>query len=227
MARKKSEPIEVNEAEFLKKDSDPMATVIEEMPEPSEFADTIQPPQMDDDNLAGEAADNGESSFSFDDSPTQSAPANDTPETFDPSIHCVDANGNPKLTKAGKFRRKRGKAGATAMPNPNQVDPMRMQNASAAAQVAVAATFLAGQIAFGPEGQPMENEAETMQTAYQQFFYLSEKPITIQPWVLVAMVSSTYIAKRMAMEEPRNRVMRGVDWLSEKAGNVWRWVWGS
>lgn len=207
--------------------TDPMAMVIDQMPEPSEFADTIQPPKMDDDGMGEEstAESNGEG-FSFDDSPSETV-ATDTPETFDPSIHCVDANGQPKLTKAGKFRRKRGKAGATAMPDPNHIDPMRMQNAKQAAQVSVAATFLAGQMAFGPDGAPMEDEQNQMQLAYEQFFYLSEKPIQIQPWVLVAMVSTNYIAKRMAMEVPRNRVMKGFDWLSEKAGYLWGLVWGS
>lgn len=204
---------------------DPMATVIEEMPEPSDFADTINAPDMEDDGNH-ESNENGESDFSFDDSQSASEPISETPEVFDPAIHCVDANGNPKLTKSGKYRRKRGKAGATAMPNPNQIDPMRMANAQVAAQVSTQATFIAGQIAFGPEGAAQENEAEQMTAAYTQFFYLSEKPVQIQPWVLVAMVSCAYVAKRMAMEEPRSRVMRGVDWLSEKAGYLWGLVWG-
>jgi hypothetical protein len=153
---------------------------------------------------------------------------NEGRETFDPSIHCVDANGNPKITKAGKFRRKRGKANATVAPslNPDQINPERMANAKAAAQVSVAATFLMGQLVFGPEGQPQENEPQTMESAYTQFFYLSEKPVNIPPWALVALVVSAYSAKRMAMEQPRSRVYTGIAWIKAKVAAIWEWTMG-
>lgn len=203
---------------------DPMAEVLEQMPQPSEFADSIEAPITDDQPAAG-------SDFSFDTSPSNEPigqPIQDnSDEIFNPAIHCVDANGNPKRTKAGKFRRKRGKAGVYAsVTAPQSIDSVKMQNAAAAAQVSVAATFLAGQICFGPDGQPEPGEPEQMQAAYQQFYYLSETPITVPPWALVFMVSSSYIAKRMAKPEPRNRVLAGFQWLQDKVSMVFRWAKG-
>lgn len=204
---------------------DPMAEVLDQMPEPSEFADTIDPPITDD-----QPAPAG-SDFTFDTSPSNEPigqPVQDqSDEIFNPAIHCVDANGNPKKTKSGKFRRKRGKAGVYAsVTAPQSIDNVKMQNAAAAAQVSVAATFLAGQICFGPEGRPEPGEPEQMQAAYQQFYYLSETPVNVPPWVLVFMVSSSYIAKRMALPEPRNRVMLGIQWVQEKFSLLIRWAKG-
>lgn len=216
---------------------DPMADVIEQMPEPSEFADSINVPgsETDTETLSGEGSPslestgegtvdnsggNGEFNFETPDSkPVES-------ETFDPNIHCVDENGNPRLTAKGKFRRKRGKAGARPTPSLNDVDPLRMAAAKQAAQVSIAATFLAGQMAFGEDGAPLEGESAQMEAAYTNFYYLSEKPINIPPWALVAMVTVTYAARRMAMEKPRNRVMVGVDWIVEKTKNLYRWATG-
>lgn len=207
---------------------DPMADVIEQMPEPSEFAETINAPTTEEQP----------STLEFDDKAQQYAEAKfDEPtqpqgtvydEVFDPTIHCVDADGNPKRTKAGKYRRKRGKANAYshAQMDASGIDTARMANAKAAAQVSVAATFVAGQIVFGPEGQPLEGEPQQMIAAYEQFYYLSEKPINIPPWALVAMVSMQYVAKRMAMEQPRSRVFKAFGWMKEKAYAVYNWILG-
>lgn len=204
---------------------DPMAEVIDQMPEPSEFADSIESPITNDQPSDG-------SDFTFDTGTPSTepigAPVQDqSDEIFNPAIHCVDANGNPKRTKSGKFRRKRGKAGVYAsVTAPQSIDSVKMQNAAAAAQVSVAATFLAGQICFGPEGQPEPGEPEQMQAAYQQFYYLSETPIQVPPWALVFMVSSSYIAKRMAKPEPRNRVLAGIQWIQDRFITLVRWAKG-
>lgn len=206
---------------------DPIADVIEQMPAPSEFADTIQAPSVDEQSspVVEQSADND---FSFEEQPSPVVEGTVYDEVFDPTIHCVDANGNPKRTKAGKYRRKRGKAGAYshAQMEPGGIDSARMANAKAAAAVSIAVTFVAGQIVFGPEGQPLQGEPEQMQQAYEQFYYLSKEPVNIPPWVLVAMVTSQYIAKRMAMETPRGRVINGILWIKAKAYAVYNWILG-
>lgn len=211
---------------------DPMADVIGQMPEPSEFADQIQAPGADTLNIGGD--DDDASDFNFEtpgEHKSESSGASPTsgPETFNPEIHCVNEDGTPRLTKSGKFRRKRGKANATPTPSLVDVDPARMANAKAAAQVSIACTFLAGQIAFGPEGAPQGDEPAQMETAYTQFYYLSEKPVNIPPWLPVLMVTSIYCAKRMAIVEPRNRVMRGVEYITTKVSAVFNyfWHWGA
>lgn len=209
---------------------DPMAEVIEQMPAPSEFAETIQPPTTEESTV--ETVEPTQSQdFSFEEQPSAPASTQGTvyEEVFDPTIHCVDENGQPKRTKAGKYRRKRGKASAYShaqTADPMAIDPNRMANAKAAAQVSVAATFVAGQIIFGPEGQPLEGEPQQMLQAYEQFYYLSEKPINVPPWMLIAMVTSSYIAKRMAMEVPRSRVMTAFGWIKDKSYAVYKWVLG-
>lgn len=204
---------------------DPMADVIEQMPEPSDFAAQIQAPGADTLNIGEDTPDDA-SDFNFDTPGEKSSPSPDSgPEKFDPNIHCVDENGNPKVTKSGKFRRKRGKANAVATPSLTDIDPIRRAKAKQAAQVSVAATFVAGQICFGPEGAPMEGEVQEMDAAYTDFYYLSEKPIDLPPWVLVAMVSANYVAKRLAMEKPRSRVSKGISWLYAKASTAWNYVW--
>lgn len=208
---------------------DPMAEVIEQMPEPSEFADSIEAPVTDDDPANAATGDGSDFTFSTPDSSPIGQPIPDqSDDIFNPELHVIDPKtGEPRRTATGKFRRKRGKRNAAAsVVNGQSTDQTKMQNAIAAAQVSVAATFLAGQMAFGPEGAPLEGEPEQMQAAYQQFYYMSERPINIPPWVLVAMVSSSYIAKRMAMEKPRNRVMIGIDWIQIRVVSLYRWVFG-
>jgi hypothetical protein len=218
--------------------SNPTDTLIDQMPEPSSFADQIEPPST------GEVESpvvNGinppvtpvesPSPLEWDSGAEDFAEPSETPvtgEVFNPDIHCVDENGNPRVTKSGKYRRKPGRKNAVnyAATDPNQINQAKMMNAQAAAQVSVAATFIAGQLCFGPEGAPQEGEPEQMAQSFTQFFYLSEKPVNIPPWVLVAMVIGSYAAKRMAMEQPRTRVMKGVAWIKESVYGIYKWIIG-
>lgn len=199
---------------------DPMADVIEQMPEPSEFSSQIREPGAETLNIG----DDDGSDFNFE-TPPESAPSVSAgPESFNPEIHCVNPDGSPKLTPTGKFRRKRGKKNASPTPSLVDVDHSRMANAKAAAQVSIACTFVAGQIAFGPEGAPQDNEPAEMEAAYTQFYYLSEKPVQIPPWLPVVMVTAVYAAKRMAQEKPRSRVIVGINWLYAKGAAAFNYM---
>lgn len=215
--------------------SNPTEDLIDQMPAPSEFAEQITAP------------DGG----SVDSSPTATpevapGPAASAPDptsvnddsVFDPSIHEAGPDGRGILRKDGKgYRRKRGRktgsvatgVGGGGSPEPVMSDQQRMVAARHAAQVSMACTFIMGQIVLGPEGAPIVdpqrgiNEPGEFQQAYEQFYLLSERPIHIPPWMLVALVSTTYISRRMAMEQPRSRVQRAFAWIKNRAVDIYCW----
>ena len=150
-------------------------------------------------------------------------------ERFDKAIHRADKNGDPLLTKTGRFRLKPGrKAGVDysdagpKLNNPFQpsaeidapeIDP----SLSFAAQTAAEMYIQTGVILFGPEWLPETErmERETLVSAFEQYF-IAKGVIDIPPGVALAIALFGYAAPRFHMPETQSRVQIAWIWLRSK-----------
>lgn len=211
--------------------SNPIEDLIEQMPAPSEFSEQITAPTAGEDSR-----DSAPSVEPIAPTPIDTAPVEpQSDDVFNPDIHESGPDGKGILRKDGKgYRRKRGrKTGSVATgvgaTQPAQSPDQRLISARHAAQVSMACTFVLGQIILGPDGAPIVdpqkgiNEPGEFQSAYEQFYLLSEKPINIPPWMLVGLVTTSYLARRMQMEQPRSRVQKVWGWIRNRAVDVYCW----
>lgn len=227
--------------------SNPTDTLLGGIPDPSEFADSIPvPPEAL--NISPPADAGGEPQSPPVTSPhgSEVAPASviedGSDDVFNSDIHAGGPDGKGIRTKSGKFRRKPGRKKAAGEPGTintpgvvtqgDIIDPNRMNKAKAAAQVCTAATFILGQVICGAEGAPLVvpehgiNEPAEFESAYTQAFYMSENPIDVPPWVLIAIVAGSYTARRMAMPNTRSRIGRVWGWIKLQTIRVYLWYKG-
>lgn len=179
---------------------------------------------------------------------TQNAPktVDKNGSIFDPTIHAVNADGSPALTKTGLYARKRGrKAGVSTLGNvpgnlqtgkappvagePQKV-PTGVQKVSpmvmgAGAAVATANVFM---MAFGPDLEPSkkneltgQSDLETLRDAYAQFFI--ESGIDhVPPFLGLAIALSTYAGPKMMKETALSRAKILVLKTADGVRGLWR-----
>lgn len=145
-----------------------------------------------------------------------------TEETFDPSYHVSDKDGNPVLTKTGKFRKKPGRnsAGKSGTGGLNYPEPPAPDNVGLAAETAAAIYINSGVVIFGPEWLPDgHGEKEGLVDAFRA--YLDAKGIDdIPPGLALSIAMMGYAAKRLYMPETQTRLSRIILWVKLKAGMV-------
>lgn len=159
---------------------------------------------------------------------------------FDPEIHAVDNDGNPKKTLLGKFasKRKRDKKDGEQprkTANPGNVAGSRLgtgtpkvdekaqalQQAHIAGQSAAGATIMLGMTLGGEEWKPLVhpetglNEFDTMSKAYGDYF--AAKGMTdIPPGVALTIALFGYILPRFFMPKTQTRVQKVKLWIAAK-----------
>ena len=173
-----------------------------------QFAADMPTPQES--TIAAEA-ENATSELNFDDT----TPRDSMGRVFDPAIHSVDADGNPRLTRGGNLRVKRGSGNRTSyigQPAPTRQDALQAGTAIAGS------IFGCCHMAFGDEWAPRvdpatgANERAAMAVAWGQ--YLEARGMTdIPPEILVAMVCATYALPRLVMPQTQTRMQRIGGWL--------------
>lgn len=140
---------------------------------------------------------------------------------FDPSLHCVDADGSPKLTARGFLRLKR--QSNKAMQN---AESQTLAPTYQAAAVMAGTIFALGVSIGGDEWSPKIdkslgiNEQEQMIEAWRKYFEakgIQELP----PWLEVAVVMGGYVLPRLAAPKTRSRLGNLGLWLKSKYV-VWR-----
>lgn len=142
---------------------------------------------------------------------------------FDPNVHATDDHGNPKLTKTGKFRKKRGaNQGDNSrinIPRPQSELSVDVAHAS----MAVTALFITGgQMFFGEEWKP-ESEAE--QNALNKAFYdyFKAKGLgDLPPGVALACALGMYTSKRLAKPTTSQRISYALGWITGKIGRIFK-----
>lgn len=115
------------------------------------------------------------------DSPSVNGYIPPTSEAFNPAIHEVDDKGNPRLTKDGKFRRKRGQRPKNSKPNTapaSESNPFAGESnpfAGPEFDYAATATFITSLVfsamesAFGPSWKPNDGERNNINNATARF----------------------------------------------------------
>lgn len=143
-----------------------------------------------------------------------------TTEIFDPAIHMVDGDGNPKYTKDGKLRLKPGrkngykvtsKIGARQVKNEPAADPIEEQSSAAlqgAANVASQMFFTVCQMLGGEDFAPAPEEVAMMNQ--NMMVYLQSKDISdIPPGYLLLITMGAYAMPRFTRPKVKEK-MRGL-----------------
>lgn len=137
---------------------------------------------------------------------------------FDKLMHLTDEDGEPKLTKTGRLRIKRGFGpdaktpktstigGLDAPPGITFADGQRDGEAEilATGQSAASLTFLVGMFAFKEAGKPTKDEVNQVTYAYQTYFR-AKNIRDLPPGVILATALMTYAGPRLILPETRKR----------------------
>lgn len=133
------------------------------------------------------------------------APSAD-PQGFDPSIHAVDKDGRPILTKSGKFRKKR-KAAAQEEEHGEYYDLSVLASTSL-----VSLSVVLGGEEFQPIKHGPIDEMKNIQQAFERWFEAHEMN-DLPPNIALVAALSAYYVPRFAQPGPR-----------EKLSKMWKWA---
>lgn len=146
-------------------------------------------------------------------------------EAFNPALHEVNENGQPRLTKDGRFRRKRGRSTGYKAPNTSGMgnattsgkgtsntanENTSSTNASGAANYAATASIASGVMfsaaqMIGPEWAPSDNERTQVESAMATYFE-SQGIQDIPPGIALVLVIGIYAFPRIQHENTRNKI---------------------
>ena len=187
---------------------------IEQKPEPSSFAGDLIKDQ-ENDNANGE---NGEPIPPTSGTPSRAAPgfaSTRLEEIFNPEIHAVGGDGQPRRNQDGSLRRKRGKRGVTVPPGEPLGPTGPTPGCREAAKVTVSTFIVLGQVTFGDEWKAMPEEVEMMVAAWTDYF-MSQGVDSFPPWVGVAMAMGAYAGPRCVKPKTAGKLKTAWDWLKAK-----------
>jgi hypothetical protein len=133
---------------------------------------------------------------------------------FNPSLHAMDKDGNPSLTRTGKFRAKRGAGGYQAGPGINIPNAAPAPSACRPAAIAATNVFIVtGMSLFGDEWKPNRdlNEPEAVVTAFENYF--EAKGITdFPPGAALVMALGAYALVRLQQPKTLSKLERLALW---------------
>ena len=136
---------------------------------------------------------------------------------FDAVMHLVDDDGEPKLTKSGKLRIKRGygpDARKTKVSSIGGIDapitfaegqPSPEAEILATGQSAASLTFVIGMAVFGSDGQPTKDEINQITYAYQTYFR-AKNIRDLPPGVVLVTALMTYTLPRMLKPKTSKKI---------------------
>jgi len=135
---------------------------------------------------------------------------------FDPSIHEVDGNGNPRLTKDGKFRRKRGRANVNKSTNESGIGvssggidskPVGM-DFTATGKMFAGIMFGGFQAVFdSEEWEPNNSERSQIENATVKYCE-SQNIADIPPGIALVLCVGMYALPRLAMPNTREKLKK-------------------
>lgn len=132
-------------------------------------------------------------------------------EIFDPSIHAVDAAGNPKRNKDGSLAKKRGRKSGSSGPLQSTirvdttVAAQELQYKNAAAVTVQSLVILGYCIGGVDEWKPENDELIAMQLAWTEYY--KAKGITdMPPWIGVAIATGGYAMPRFSKPKTKERL---------------------
>jgi hypothetical protein len=189
---------------------------IDQKPEPSSFAESLIEEQQHDENDKS----NGEAQPALGSpSGTSSGFASSRlEEIFDPVVHAVGPNGEPRRNKDGSYRRRKGRGSRVVPPSEPLGTTGPTPGCREAAKVTVSTITILGQVTFGDEWRPMPEEVEMMVAAWTDYF-MSQGIDSFPPWVGVAMATGAYALPRCGKPKTKDKLSRFWDWCKSK---IWR-----
>jgi hypothetical protein len=189
---------------------------VDNKPEPSSFAEGIIQEQQHDENDKS----NGEA-VTAQRSPTGTPSgfaSSRLEEIFDPAVHAVGPDGQPRRNKDGSYRRRKGRGVGVVPAGQPQQPTGPTPGCREAAKVTVSTITILGQVTFGEEWQAMPQEIEMMVAAWTDYF-MSQGVDSFPPWVGVAMATGAYALPRCGRPKTKDKLSRFWDWCKSK---LWR-----
>lgn len=129
-----------------------------------------------------------------------------SPNEFSTEIHVADKAG-PKYNKNGEYKKKKGKAESTIeiADTPTSTPAYAEMGSVMATTVCSSFTML-----MGPDWRPEQGELDAMAMAWAKYFE-STGMTDFPPWLMLTMVHTGYIGKRLYMPDTRSRIQKIVD----------------
>lgn len=189
---------------------DLITDVIDQKPECSDFIvpDTVQNDASQTDSQSAEVSSDSQSQtfVPIFESP---GPSSTGLADFNPEIHAVDANGQPKKNQDGSFSKKRGRKSGTIAAvtvDPKAAQKLDCQNA---ALVTVQLIVGIGCAIGGEEGIASPEEMFSMMKAWTDY-YLASGISHLPPWLGVVIATGAYALPRS--RKPKTREKLAVMW---------------
>lgn len=138
------------------------------------------------------------------------------PEQFNPDIHAVDENGNPRRNKDGSFAKKRGRkpGGEETVVEPVPGEVMRDFNQPAPlstiqmVQMMLGLTTILSTKYFGPEWNPTADEAKMLTDVWSRYVHYKGWDEKATPELIVTMVTIGFLMPRVTSENFKNKILR-------------------
>ena len=136
---------------------------------------------------------------------------------FDKAMHIIDEQGEPKLTKDGKLRIKRGYGPGAKQPKISSIGGLegpvgfaQSQEQSeteilVTGQSAASLTFVVGMAFFGSDGKPTQDEINQVTYAYQTYFR-AKNIRDLPPGIVLATALMTYALPRMLKPKTSKKI---------------------
>lgn len=126
--------------------------------------------------------------------------------SFDPAIHATDDQGNPRLTKAGKLRKRPGRGSGGKSAGPQQHKVSRELGRTTAETI-----FYVSQAAFGEEWAPVYKPTQGIDERAQMIeawaaYYEATGTTEVPPWVGVAIAMGCYALPRLNQPKTKTRI---------------------
>lgn len=138
--------------------------------------------------------------------------------TFDPSIHCQNADGTPKRTTDGNFRKKPGRKSGNASPTSSLMvsSDSRRAACDSAGEVTAQMLFFATKATFGPGWKPDADESKALPQAFADYYFATGQ-VNIPPWLQLAVVLAGYAIPRFVSDP---ETMRRIKFVGSKVGLI-------
>lgn len=138
---------------------------------------------------------------------------------FDKAIHLTDGDGEPKLTKGGQIRIKRGHGpdankkrvssiGGVETPGTIAFAESKAESEAeilATGQSAASLTFVIGMAMFGSDGKPTQDEINQITYAYQTYFR-AKNIRDLPPGIVLVTALATYTVPRMLKPKTSKKI---------------------
>lgn len=146
------------------------------------------------------------------------------PSEFNSEIHATTDTGQPKYTRGGKLRKKRGASEEAT--SEIEIEPELSNTSSGlydemgnvmAVTVTSSCTML-----FGGDWKPEQAEVDAMTQAWSKYFEATGVT-QFPPWLMLSMVHVGYAGKRLTMPETKSKLGRWIQrWRQRRNARTYR-----